>query len=124
MLHRIENVNKNYKIGKIMVNAIKNINLNIDGGNFYSLIGPSGSGKSTMLHMMGLLDDPSSGKIYFDNIDISTLSDNRKCEIRNNDIGFIFQKYYLIPVLNVYENIKMPLLQSKDIFLNIREKKK
>ena len=115
MLYKIENLSKRYKMGKVMVNAINNISLNIERGKFYTLIGPSGSGKSTLLNMMGLLDIPSEGKIYFNDIDISKLNDNMKCEMRNKNIGFIFQKYYLIPVLNVYENIEIPLLQDSKI---------
>lgn len=115
MLYKIENLSKRYKMGKVIVNAINNISLNIERGKFYTLIGPSGSGKSTLLNMMGLLDIPSEGKIYFNDIDISKLNDNMKCEMRNKNIGFIFQKYYLIPVLNVYENIEIPLLQDSKI---------
>ena len=115
MLYKIENLSKKYKLGKVIVNAVNNISLDIEGGRFYTLIGPSGSGKSTLLNIMGLLDEPSEGKIFFDGKDISKLSDNMKCEIRNKNIGFIFQKYYLIPVLNVYENIEIPLLQNSKI---------
>ena len=115
MLYKIENLSKRYKLGKVTVNAVNNISLDIEGGKFYTLIGPSGSGKSTLLNIMGLLDEPSEGKIFFDGKDISKLSDDMKCEIRNENIGFIFQKYYLIPVLNVYENIEIPLLQNRKI---------
>lgn len=115
MLYKIENISKRYKLGKVIVNAVNNISLDIEGGRFYTIIGPSGSGKSTLLNIMGLLDEPSEGKILFDGKDLSKLSDNMKCEIRNKNIGFIFQKYYLIPVLNVYENIEIPLLQNSKI---------
>lgn len=115
MLYRIENLSKKYKLGKVIVNAVNNVSLNIEVGKFYTFIGPSGSGKSTLLNIMGLLDEPSEGKIFFYDKDISKLNDNMKCEIRNKNIGFIFQKYYLIPVLNVYENIEIPLLQNSKI---------
>ena len=93
MLYRIENLSKKYKLGKVIVNAVNNVSLNIEVGKFYTFIGPSGSGKSTLLNIMGLLDEPSEGKIFFDDKDISKLNDNMKCEIRNKNIGFIFKKY-------------------------------
>lgn len=113
MLYNIENLYKDYLMGKNIVKAINGVSLEFDEGKFYSLIGPSGSGKSTLLHLMGLLDAPSSGKVWFDGLDTSLLSDDRKAAIRNKKIGFIFQQYHLIPVLNIYENIEIPFLQSK-----------
>jgi putative ABC transport system ATP-binding protein len=112
MLYQIENLHKEYLMGKQTVKAIRGINWEFGEGKFYSLIGPSGSGKSTLLHLMGLLDTPSQGKVWLDGLDTSSLSDDRKAAIRNEKIGFIFQQYHLIPVLDIYENIEMPFLQG------------
>jgi putative ABC transport system ATP-binding protein len=112
MLYQIENLHKEYLMGKQAVKAVNGINLEFDEGKFYSLIGPSGSGKSTLLHLMGLLDTPSQGKVWLDGLDTSSLSDDEKTAIRNEKIGFVFQQYHLIPVLDIYENIEMPFLQS------------
>jgi putative ABC transport system ATP-binding protein len=112
MLYHIENLYKEYLMGKNTVGAINGVCLEFNEGKFYSLIGPSGSGKSTLLHLMGLLDIPSRGKVWLDGLDTSLLSDDKKAAIRNRKIGFIFQQYHLIPVLDVYENIEIPFLQS------------
>jgi putative ABC transport system ATP-binding protein len=112
VLYQIENLYKEYLMGKNTVKAINGVSLEFNEGKFYSLIGPSGSGKSTLLHLMGLLDTPNKGKVWLDGLDTSLLSDDRKATIRNKKIGFIFQQYHLIPVLNIYENIEIPFLQS------------
>lgn len=115
MIYSVKNLHKDYKMGKVIVPAVDGITYDFEQGKFYTVMGPSGSGKSTFLHMLGLLDVPTQGKVYFDNIDSSTLSENKKSELRNTEIGFIFQKYYLVPVLNVYENVELPLLQRKNL---------
>ncbi len=112
MLYKVEDVYKEYIIGSQQVRALSGVELEIDGGKFYSIIGPSGSGKSTLLHLLGLLDNPTKGKIRFDNVDVSSLSEDEKSDIRNKKIGFVFQQYHLIPVLNVYENIEIPNLEG------------
>lgn len=118
MLYKLNNIYKTYRTSKIEVKAINGIDLGLEEGKFYSFIGASGSGKSTLLHLLGLLDTPSKGTILIDGIDTSKLSDNEKSVLRNEKIGFVFQKFYLIPVLNVYENIELPLLQTKLIDKN------
>ncbi len=113
MLYEIKNLARTYQLNQVEVKALNGISLEIARGKFYSIIGPSGSGKSTLLHLLGLLDNPTAGSIILEGIDTKDLSNNKKSEIRNSKIGFVFQQYYLIPVLNIYENIELPLLQSK-----------
>ena len=109
-LIELKNINKVYTLGQTKVPAIKDVNLEIAAGEFTAIIGASGSGKSTLLNLIGCIDDPDSGAILLDGHDTVNLSDNQKSELRNKNIGFIFQSFNLIPVLNVYENIELPLL--------------
>lgn len=104
------NLGKTYGKKEVKINALKDINLNIEKGEFVSIIGPSGSGKSTMLHLLGGLERASNGIIKVNGIDISKLSDKELAEYRRKDVGFIFQQFNLIPVLNVRENIELPLM--------------
>jgi putative ABC transport system ATP-binding protein len=107
---RIESVSKVYPLGKTEVRALKNINLNIDEGEFTTIAGPSGCGKSTMLNLIGCMDIPTSGEVYIENQPISKLSDKDLTRLRLEKLGFIFQSFNLIPVLTVYQNIEFPLL--------------
>ena len=108
----VETVNlcKSYGKGNTRVDAIKDINLEIEQGEFVSIVGSSGSGKSTLLHLLGGVDKPSSGKVFVDGIDIYNLSEKELAIFRRRKIGFIFQFYNLIPVLTAEENILLPLL--------------
>lgn len=101
---------KSYDLGKEKVEILKNINLKIEKGNFYSIMGPSGSGKSTLLYLLGGLDKPTSGQIKINGKELSTMKDKEESKMRRTDIGFIFQFYNLIPNLNVEENIMLPIL--------------
>lgn len=107
---RIESVSKVYPLGKTEVRALKDINLNIDEGEFTTIAGPSGCGKSTMLNLIGCMDIPTSGEVYIENQPISKLSDKDLTRLRLEKLGFIFQSFNLIPVLTVYQNIEFPLL--------------
>jgi putative ABC transport system ATP-binding protein len=107
---RIESVSKVYPLGKTEVRALKNINLNIEEGEFTTIAGPSGCGKSTMLNLIGCMDTPTSGEVYIENQPISRLSDKDLTRLRLEKLGFIFQSFNLIPVLTVYQNIEFPLL--------------
>jgi putative ABC transport system ATP-binding protein len=107
---RIESVSKVYPLGKTEVRALKNINLNIEEGEFTTIAGPSGCGKSTMLNLIGCMDTPTSGEVYIENQPISRLSDKELTRLRLEKLGFIFQSFNLIPVLTVYQNIEFPLL--------------
>ncbi len=93
----------------IKVKALDDINVSIDSGEFVAIVGTSGSGKSTMLHMLGGLDRPTSGNVIVDSKDIFTLKDDELTIFRRRKIGFVFQNYNLVPVLNVYENIILPI---------------
>ena len=107
-------VSKIYYMGKIKVQALNNISLKINTGEFITLKGPSGSGKTTLLNVIGALDIPDSGTIKFNNNDISLYNHKQRTVFRAKNLGFIFQNYNLIPELNVYENIEIPLLITKD----------
>ena len=100
---------KVYGKGENSVHALAGINLEIEKGDFLAIVGTSGSGKSTLLHMLGGLDRPTSGKVIVDNIPIFNLKDDELTIFRRRKIGFVFQAYNLVPVLNVYENIVLPL---------------
>lgn len=103
------NLKKYYGTGENQVKALDGINLSVERGEFLAIVGTSGSGKSTLLHMLGGLDRPTSGKVYVDDKDISTLKEDALCIFRRRKIGFVFQSYNLVPVLNVYENIVLPI---------------
>lgn len=105
----VSNVWKKYQLGQTTVNALRDINVFIEKGEFISLIGPSGSGKSTLLNMIGCIDKPTEGSVKINGVETSTLSDKKKSKIRLNNIGFIFQSFNLVPVLNVLENVELPL---------------
>lgn len=107
---KISNLTKIYGKGENEVIAIDKINLEIQPNKFTAIIGPSGSGKSTLLHCMAGLDKPTSGNVYLDDIDIYTMNDEQLSKIRREEFGFIFQSYNLIPVINVYENIVLPVV--------------
>lgn len=107
---RLDDVCKSYHLGKVEVPALKSVSLEIHPGEFTALIGASGSGKSTLLNMIGCIDQPDSGKVWIDGVDVHALSDDGKSDLRNRKIGFIFQSFNLVPVLSVYENVELPLL--------------
>lgn len=100
---------KTYGKGDVSVNALKDVNISVEKGEFIAIVGPSGSGKSTLLHLLGGLERPSDGTVKVEDKDIYNISDTKLTEFRRKKIGFIFQQYNLIPVLNVRENIEMPL---------------
>lgn len=110
------NLNKVYGKKETSVTALKNANIKINKGEFVAIVGPSGSGKSTFLHLIGGLERPNSGTINVDGKDICILSDNELANYRRQKVGFIFQQYNLIPVLNVEENIELPIkLDNKKV---------
>jgi putative ABC transport system ATP-binding protein len=109
----LSNVKKNYSLGKVQVEAVKGVSFQIEKGDFISIAGPSGSGKSTILNMIGLIDIPTAGEVIIQGTPVSGLADGALTRLRHDTIGFIFQSFNLIPVLNVYENIEFPLLLGK-----------
>lgn len=104
-----ENLKKYYGSGQNQVKALDGVTLEVEKGEFVSIVGTSGSGKSTLLHMLGGLDKPTSGRVIVDDKDISDLNEDALCIFRRRKIGFVFQSYNLVPVLNVYENIVLPV---------------
>jgi putative ABC transport system ATP-binding protein len=106
----IESLTKIYKSGKTEFKALNNVTLRIRKGDFVAIMGPSGSGKSTLMNIIGCLDRPTSGRIMLDGENISTLSDNELAEIRGRKVGFIFQKFNLIPTMNALKNVDLPMV--------------
>lgn len=109
---RIENITKTYYLGEVEVNALKNINLTIEEGEFAAIIGTSGSGKSTLMHIIGILDSPTSGSVYLHNENVNDLTENERAEIRNRYIGFVFQSFNLLKRTTALENVALPLIYS------------
>lgn len=107
---RLDKVSKVYGEGDNRVRALKKVSMTIEAGERVSIVGPSGSGKSTLLHMIGGVDTPTVGKVIIDGEDITQYKDEQLAVFRRRKIGFIFQSYHLIPVLNIEENITMPIL--------------
>ena len=107
---KLENVWKIYKLGKVYLNAIKGIDLEIFPGSFVTIMGASGSGKSTLLNIIGCLDTPTKGKVFLKNKDISMLSEDQLSQLRGKTIGFIFQEFNLLPNLNALENVMLPMV--------------
>ncbi|MCM2280453.1 MAG: ABC transporter ATP-binding protein [Bdellovibrionaceae bacterium] len=114
-LIRIHQVQKSYRLGEVMIPALKGVDLNVAGGEFTVLIGASGSGKSTLLNLIGCVDEPDSGEIWFDGQAVAALNEKERSELRNRKIGFVFQSFNLIPVLSVAENIELPLLIQPEL---------
>jgi putative ABC transport system ATP-binding protein len=108
-------ITKTYDLGKARVHALRGIDLAVEQGEFLALAGPSGSGKSTLLHILGCLDRPTAGTVRIGGAEVAGLPDAALNRIRLTTIGFVFQSFNLIPVLDVYENVELPLLIRKDI---------
>lgn len=119
----LNDVKKVYPLGKVEVHAVKGVSFSIEKGDFISIAGPSGSGKTTILNMIGLIDSPTSGDVVIDGRSTLGLSDRELTRFRHEVLGFIFQSFNLIPVLNVWENIEFPLLLGKSR-INSQEKSK
>lgn len=119
---RLKNITKNYKNGSVNIEVLKGISLEIENGEYVSIMGPSGSGKSTLLNMIGCLDKPTSGKYYLKDMFISDLKDKDLSSIRNNYIGFVFQNFHLLNHLKAYENVELPMIYN-GIFEKERNKR-
>jgi putative ABC transport system ATP-binding protein len=109
---QLESLEKTYRLGKVTVEALRGVSLNIREGEFVVVMGPSGSGKTTLLNIIGTLDKPTSGRALIDGEDIGKMNDGQLTKLRRHKIGFIFQFHNLIPVLSAQENIQLPLLTS------------
>ena len=118
-------LSKTYGKDDLKVHALKNTNISIKEGDYIAIIGPSGSGKSTLMNLIGCLDEPSTGKLFIDNIDVYSLNENHIARIRREKIGFIFQKYNLIPTLTALENVTLSMgFAGVDIKTRIKKAKK
>jgi putative ABC transport system ATP-binding protein len=118
----VKDVSKVFKVGEENFTALRDINLEIDSGSFMSFVGPSGSGKTTILNLIGGLDVPTAGNIFFKNTKLSSMNRNQMAQYRRKNIGFIFQTYNLFPVYSVYENILFPLLLNGSKEKDARER--
>ncbi|MDD5168156.1 MAG: ABC transporter ATP-binding protein [Syntrophales bacterium] len=110
-----ENIQKNYQVGEVVIQALQDVSFEIEPASFVSFVGPSGSGKTTLLNLIGCLDKPTGGKLTVVDTDISILNRNDGAAFRGSHIGFIFQDFNLMPVLTVYENIEYPLLMVQNV---------
>ena len=118
----VKGVSKVFKVGEENFTALRDINLEIDSGSFMSFVGPSGSGKTTILNLIGGLDVPTVGNLFFKNTKLSSMNRNQMAQYRRKNIGFIFQTYNLFPVYSVYENILFPLLLNGSKEKDARER--
>jgi putative ABC transport system ATP-binding protein len=109
----IRNLSKIYAQGEIQVTALNNISLDIEAGEFLALMGPSGSGKSTLLHIIAGVDRPTTGECHVQGVDVTKLNESELADWRNQNVGFVFQTFNLIPVLTAFENVELPLLLTQ-----------
>ena len=113
MILKTEGLMKLFKTDEMETTALDNINLEIQKGEFTSIMGPSGCGKSTLLHILGLIDNPDGGKYWFLDEEVSSYSERQRAALRKENIGFVFQSFNLIDELSVYENVELPLIYTK-----------
>ena len=118
----LKSIKKTYKIGDEIIEALKDISLNIYKNEYVALMGPSGSGKSTLMNMLGCLDSPSSGEYILNNLSVAIMSDNDLAQVRNKEIGFVFQTFNLLPRATTLDNVALPLVYAGFSKIN-REKR-
>jgi putative ABC transport system ATP-binding protein len=118
----LKRIKKTYKIGDEIIEALKDISLNIYKNEYVALMGPSGSGKSTLMNMLGCLDSPSSGEYILNNLSVAIMSDNDLAQVRNKEIGFVFQTFNLLPRASTLDNVALPLVYAGFSKIN-REKR-
>ena len=106
----VKNVGKVYRTDEIETTALENVNLEVEKGEFISIMGPSGCGKSTLLNIIGLLDNPTTGTVEINGISTDKMGDRKLAAFRNSNLGFVFQSFHLIPSLNVMDNVELPLI--------------
>jgi putative ABC transport system ATP-binding protein len=114
-LIRLQKISRRYQMGAETIHALREVSLEIQRGEYVAIMGPSGSGKSTLMNLIGCLDTPTGGEYELNGVQVSQMDDNQLAEIRNKEIGFIFQTFNLLPVLSAAENVEYPLLQRADI---------
>lgn len=122
MILKVKNLVKNYYKDNEKIEAVNNISYNFEKGKFYAIMGPSGSGKSTFLHLIGTLDTYDEGSVFINNIDVSSLDDLQLSKIRKEEIGFVFQSFYLNNNMKAYENVIMPIMLDKNPYKDKKEK--
>lgn len=120
---RLENLNKSYFLKRDEFKALKDINMEVDPGEFIMIMGKSGSGKTTLMNILSFLDNYQSGKFIFMGEDTSNFDEKHRCSVRNQHMGFVFQQFHLIDSLNVFQNIELPLLYSRKYSKEERKKK-
>ena len=108
----LRNINKTYRNGDQELKVLKNINLTVEEGEFVAIMGPSGSGKSTLMNIIGMLDRPSTGEYFLENEDVANLGDKKLAKVRNNQIGYVFQQFFLLSKLNALQNVELPLIYA------------
>ncbi|AGK71474.1 ABC transporter ATP-binding protein [Streptococcus cristatus] len=108
----LRNINKTYRNGDQELKVLKNINLTVEEGEFVAIMGPSGSGKSTLMNIIGMLDRPTTGEYFLGNEDVANLGDKKLAKVRNSQIGFVFQQFFLLSKLNALQNVELPLIYA------------
>ena len=108
----LKGITKSFKNGQESLQVLKGIDLSVDEGDFVAIMGPSGSGKSTLMNIIGLLDQPTTGSYQLEGEDVADLSENRLAKVRNDQIGFIFQQFFLLPKLSAQKNVELPLIYA------------
>jgi putative ABC transport system ATP-binding protein len=122
-LVELNQVSKNYQMGELSVQALKDIEIEIDEQTFVSIVGPSGSGKTTLLNLIGCIDKPSSGEVFVYGTAVNNFSNKQAAQFRGKHLGFIFQNFNLLPVLTAYENVEYPLIMVQNIPANKRRER-
>ncbi|MGI6340302.1 MAG: ABC transporter ATP-binding protein [Bacteroidales bacterium] len=110
---RTEKLTKTFRTEEVETLALRDVDIHVENGEFVAIMGPSGCGKSTLLNILGLLDNPTSGKYFFDNQEVGHLKESQRTQLRKGNIGFVFQSFNLIDELNVFENVELPLTYLK-----------
>lgn len=118
-LIKVQDLKKNYQTDEVVTPVLEGMNFTIERGEFAAIMGPSGSGKSTLMHILGFLDKPTTGQYWYKGEDISQFDENKLAAIRNKEVGFVFQSFFLLPKTSVLENVKLPLVYS-----NFKEKER
>src|SRR6202167_88619 len=111
-LIRLQNISRRYQMGSEIIHALRDVTLEIQRGEYVAIMGPSGSGKSTLMNLLGCLDTPTSGLYELNGNNVSEMDDNQLAEIRNREIGFVFQTFNLLPRSNALRNVELPLIYS------------